>query len=251
MLNLRSTKEGIVYKFTHRVSRKTYIGQTVKTLNRRVKKHFTANTYFGNALRKYGLLAFEISIVARSTDRKELNLLEAEWIKRCNSVWPNGYNMTHGGDHPLRSKLTRRRMSAAVRKFFRDHPEAKERLKGNRFGVGIKHPELEQFYSNPEHQRKAAAASARAYRLNPRPVPQGFLNSSRMLGKTHSSESIALQSSVKKKWWSARLTPHFDRICEICKGKFDINPNNKRSIKRVVCSRSCSSTYNNYARAYR
>lgn len=145
---------GVVYKFRHRESDKIYIGQTTKPFHRRVRGHFSADSYFGNALRKYGLLSFEITILACSDSRRELNRLEALYVLENNSLHPNGYNLTSGGDCAKPSKLTLlhlrnswKNISSEEREkrlkgFIWDDERRKLtsiRLLGNKYSLGKKH----------------------------------------------------------------------------------------------------------------
>ena len=56
---------GIIYKIENKINHKIYIGQTRFTLERRIKEHFKTykNLHIDNALRKYGLDNFDISIL--------------------------------------------------------------------------------------------------------------------------------------------------------------------------------------------
>lgn len=90
---------GFIYKIEHRESGKIYIGKTARTLEERMKEHRWSNElYIDRAIRKYGINAFEVSVVEECADSNELNEREIFWIAFYNCKNPNGYNMTDGGD---------------------------------------------------------------------------------------------------------------------------------------------------------
>ena len=90
---------GVIYKITNKLDGKIYIGKTARTLEERMKEHRWSNElYIDRAIRKYGINAFEVSVVEECADSNELNEREIFWIAFYNCKNPNGYNMTDGGD---------------------------------------------------------------------------------------------------------------------------------------------------------
>lgn len=93
-----------IYKFTNLVNGKKYIGQS-KCIERRYKDHINRaynndnnnNKQLYKAIRKYGLKNFNFSIIEECLI-EELNDKEIYWIKHENSLTPNGYNITTGGE---------------------------------------------------------------------------------------------------------------------------------------------------------
>ena len=55
-------------------------------------------SFIDSAIGKYGINAFEISVVEKCADNDELDYREKFWITKLNSKVPNGYNLTDGGD---------------------------------------------------------------------------------------------------------------------------------------------------------
>lgn len=96
-------KIGIIYKSTNRVNGNIYIGKTIKSLKRRKQIHKTAalknynNSYFHNAIRKYGFDNFTWEILHQSTDENYLFILEKFYIKFY-KINNKVYNMTYGGE---------------------------------------------------------------------------------------------------------------------------------------------------------
>ena len=98
---------GIIYCFTNLINNKKYIGQSIRDDNSRYHnhicaiKHETNNEYdtpLHRSIRKYGLENFEYEILVKNvSDIELLNNLEIYYIKKFNSLIPNGYNIESGG----------------------------------------------------------------------------------------------------------------------------------------------------------
>lgn len=97
-----SNRIGYIYKYTNLINGKIYIGKTYR-LNKRMCEHKYRkdNTYFHNALKKYGFENFKYEVIAQTDNDKTLNFLEIYYIRKFNSFGENGYNLTHGGEGTL------------------------------------------------------------------------------------------------------------------------------------------------------
>lgn len=92
---------GFIYKYVS-PSNKNYIGQTINSLKDRAKDIISGSGYkkcsaFWKAIKKYGWQHFQVEIL----EEVPINLLndkEIEYIKKYNSLVPNGYNLTYGGE---------------------------------------------------------------------------------------------------------------------------------------------------------
>lgn len=110
----------IIYRATNKINGKSYIGQTIRSLGKRKSAHISAaltvgeDSYFYNALRKYGPDNFKWSIVNECNTLKELNRLETYYIKEYDTFY-NGYNLNYGGDNRQISEETKRKISEANR----------------------------------------------------------------------------------------------------------------------------------------
>lgn len=106
----------IIYKAQNKNDGKIYIGQTIRNLSRRISIHLCQKTYFANALRKYGVETFDFSVVDKAISRDDLNKKEIYWIGFFDSKFPNGYNLTDGGDSGfVVSDEVRARLSKALK----------------------------------------------------------------------------------------------------------------------------------------
>jgi hypothetical protein len=96
---------GIIYLITHRDSGKKYVGLTIQTLDRRWRYHIKqalAGYIKGAeslhaAIREFGPYSFEIRAIDRGTTKQDLERKERDWIKRFNTLVPNGFNISRGG----------------------------------------------------------------------------------------------------------------------------------------------------------
>lgn len=107
-----------IYKWTHKETGKSYIGQSIQDPNRRRLEHIAHSrhsdkTYhFHNAIRKYGEDAFDWEVIAYATSIKQLNELEEFYINKYDSI-KNGYNLREGGSNKVHSDESKKRMSEA------------------------------------------------------------------------------------------------------------------------------------------
>ncbi len=92
----------IIYKIKNIENGKIYIGETTKTLNKRLSEHrkrikagYKLPLY--DDVRKYGFDSFVVEQIDTAKTQNELYAKEKKWIKHYSSIVPNGYNLTDGG----------------------------------------------------------------------------------------------------------------------------------------------------------
>jgi len=90
---------GCIYRLTCMITSMVYIGKSVEFLNR-MNNHKTAkdNYYIHRAIRKYGWENFKVEIIIDDVPEEDLNNLEISYIDAENTMRPNGYNLTKGGE---------------------------------------------------------------------------------------------------------------------------------------------------------
>lgn len=89
----------IIYLITNTVNGKQYVGQTIRTLNDRLKEHRrNTNSLIGRAFKKYGKGSFEVEILHQTDDYEKLQELEMLEISTRNTITPDGYNLALGGE---------------------------------------------------------------------------------------------------------------------------------------------------------
>jgi len=85
-----------------------------------MRQHIEAESVVGRAMRKYD--NWQISILHTVKTKTQANLIEIEEIRNYNSVSPNGYNLTHGGEGGICSKETKVKISTSMK----GHSRSKE-----------------------------------------------------------------------------------------------------------------------------
>ncbi len=93
---------GYIYKITNKVNNKIYIGQTIKTVEKRFQQHKNNSNkpYFSQivlykAFNKYGIENFQCEMI-EEVSNENLDEREKYWIDYYDSYF-NGYNATLGG----------------------------------------------------------------------------------------------------------------------------------------------------------
>lgn len=92
-----------IYKITNTITNKSYIGKTSIGYLKRFNKHKLnaekgINRRLYDSMRLHGVDNFIVTLEYTATTIEELNLKEIELIHKFNTLMPNGYNMTLGGD---------------------------------------------------------------------------------------------------------------------------------------------------------
>ena len=95
-------KTGCIYIHTNIISGKSYIGLTTTGIKKRWNAHIAhaskgTQTYFYNAIRKYGKDTWVSAILEDYIKQSDLNNREVYWIAKYNT-YGKGYNSTPGGD---------------------------------------------------------------------------------------------------------------------------------------------------------
>jgi group I intron endonuclease len=140
---------GIIYEIINTINNKSYIGQTRRSLNERINNHKNEkvkNTPLYNAIRKYGWENFDIQIID-NCEISKLNDNEIYWIVEKNTLYPNGYNLTSGGNQYGHNEYTKNKISN-LRKGIKFSDAHKENIRKSRLGTTI-----------PESQRKKMSKS--------------------------------------------------------------------------------------------
>lgn len=89
---------GIIYCYTS-PSGKKYVGQTSQSVKGRAWKngeHYKECTAFWRAIQKHGWNSFSCEVLEETNDSSLLNELEIHYIKKLNTLAPNGYNIKLG-----------------------------------------------------------------------------------------------------------------------------------------------------------
>jgi hypothetical protein len=117
---------GKIYMITHKASGKMYIGKTRHTVCERLLRHTRQDTspYIHRALRKHGREAFSVRVIDTALTNAELSRKEIGYIEFYRCRYPNGYNLTAGGDGvPFLSKASKAKLSRSLKQNYIEHPE--------------------------------------------------------------------------------------------------------------------------------
>ena len=97
-MEILEERKYVIYKHTS-PNKKSYIGLT-KDYNNRCSNHRKSNycRLFHRAINKYGWDNFTHEILEENLTLEEANTKEKYYVKYYNSLTPNGYNLTTGGD---------------------------------------------------------------------------------------------------------------------------------------------------------
>jgi len=91
----------LVYKITNLINGKMYVGQTTRPLNERWASHgsraFKQGMAINYAIEEFGRSSFKIEPLEKCGSVEELWQAEQDWIKRLDTLTPNGYNIQRGG----------------------------------------------------------------------------------------------------------------------------------------------------------
>lgn len=89
---------GYIYKITNLFNNKIYIGKHKYDKPELDESYITSGLLINKAINKYGFENFSRELVVICDSIFELNEQEKYYIKFFNSLYPNGYNLTSGGD---------------------------------------------------------------------------------------------------------------------------------------------------------
>ncbi len=92
-----------IYLITNLINNKKYVGQTIKSIELRWKRHCWSCTLKANrlaisgAIKKYNKENFKIEQIDYANSLEEANKKEVYWANFYNCFCPNGYNLKAGG----------------------------------------------------------------------------------------------------------------------------------------------------------
>ena len=151
----------IVYLVTNKLNGKQYVGQTVRPLAQRWRRHGWVSTQrcahpLALAIQKYGKSSFLVEELEECGSQGQLDERETYWAKALNTFSPNGYNLRTGKGRGVAAPEVGQRISAANkgRKFSEKH---RRRLRDAHLGV---HLSSERVYGMRKRMRGIAPSEA-------------------------------------------------------------------------------------------
>lgn len=118
-------------------SGKRYVGITCMNPKKRWKngKGYELCTAFNRAIKKYGWDQIKHEIVLTGLSKEEACMEEQRLIRRYKTDDRDfGYNLTSGGEHYEPNQEWRERLSASNKKYYAEHPEARQRISESQKG---------------------------------------------------------------------------------------------------------------------
>ena len=120
-------------------SGKAYIGRAVclySRLNKYKNGHNNKQPLIYKSILKYGFDKFKVDILIEFDNSIEnlndiLNKYESEFIAKYNTISPNGYNMTSGGDCTKLLQETKNKLSIASKNWYNSLSEENKLIKNN------------------------------------------------------------------------------------------------------------------------
>ena len=130
----------VVYAHINKANGKIYIGQTsVRPETRwRAGQGYVNNSYFYNAIQKYGWDEFEHKIIAKNLTQNEANIMEEELIKKYQSTDRNkGYNIMFGGDNHSLNDETKKKLSIITKERMSNYTAEELKAIGSKISVAL------------------------------------------------------------------------------------------------------------------
>ena len=160
-------REGQIYLIQNNITNKCYVGQTVTHRYSRGKlysfgyktrfiEHCTKKNqtcYLEKSIKKYGTSNFTVKLLL-TCKLNELNYYEIKYIKDLDTLYPNGYNATSGGDSYNPSEIIKNKISDSVKKYYNNSKRKKyhSKIHINKFKDipknNIENIEISQIYEN-------------------------------------------------------------------------------------------------------
>ncbi len=103
---------GVVYLIIDGTNDREYVGQTTRSVEQRFSEHQKSEFLIGKVIRAHGAENFTTATVKECASKEELDFWEKYLIKSRDTLVPNGYNLTDGGEGGIPCDETRAKLSA-------------------------------------------------------------------------------------------------------------------------------------------
>jgi group I intron endonuclease len=234
---------GYIYLITNIVNGMKYVGQTQqKDIETRWKCHrslqsHTIGRYLINAYKKYEIDKFKYQIICICFD-DDCNKYEIEYIKKYNTIAPNGYNLTPGGHsgitHPdsiekmresLKKSWTEERKRLVTEKFSGENApnygkkisdEQKEKLRktSKQYWENMSKEEYERICKERKERFKGETPSQKAIDA----LLKGSQSNKKRIGK-YDNNGVCLESYNSISDASKQTGINLSTISKVCLGK--------------------------------
>jgi len=206
----------LIYLIENLIDHKIYIGQTVRTLKKRMydhkssaKKKILTNLYLYRATNKYGWDNFKVMVLdGFIKTQEELDKLECWWIKIFQSINPDiGYNLSNGGNGPGKcTNETKKKISNATKgaknPFFGKKHTKESLIKIKEASTGENHPNFGKHLSEETRNKIGIANSNFNFEKEKElEIFQEYLagnTSQRKLAKKYMCEKTTIRNIINK-----------------------------------------------------
>lgn len=193
---------GFIYKISNNFDNNIYIGLTTKekAIQRMYQHRYLArnlspndNSYLHKAMNAHGVENFSFEVI-EEVENNKLPEREQYWIAYYNSIAPNGYNLTAGGEGTVgfarpQSEEERVRKGQSVKDYYQKHPEAREKASITHKEYLADHPEKIEDFKNRMAQYRLEHPDYNCGENNP------------FYGKHHTQETLAkIKESSKHRY---------------------------------------------------
>lgn len=210
-----------VYIIENKLTEKSYIGYT-KDPTRRESYHFRGKSNcpaLQAAIKKYGSENFEFVFLERCSSEIEAKEKEIYWIAQLNTISPNGYNLTLGGDGLVATDEVRKKLSESLkgntcskgRVLSEEHKrrigEAQRGPKHYNYGKKLSQAHKAKLCASSPHRKlteehKQILRDANLGKQMPEEVKQK-IRAAKIGGKLSVKHKEKISNSIKR-WWSER-----------------------------------------------
>ena len=147
-----------IYRIKNKITKKSYIGESKKkdvkwrwSEHKKTIENNKGCPALRDAVKKYGIEIFEFSVIIICFDDERFKY-EKEYIKKYNSVVPNGYNITGGGEGGgFQGKKHTEQVKADIRnqskQKYIDNPELRKQI-SERNKIMMSNPEVREKIKN-------------------------------------------------------------------------------------------------------
>lgn len=189
---------GYIYLLTNKINNKQYVGQTIcEDINKRwnqykkIDKKCIGRCLY-NAFIKHGINNFKFQIICICFD-KDCNTYEKEYIKKYNTLSPNGYNLKEGGNnskhHPETIELIRASLKGRITCPMTDAI----RLKLSESLRGDKNPNFGKKMSDEQKKKISYTMTNTLYELSEKQLKAlntGHLENKKKVGKYDNNNNL-------------------------------------------------------------
>ena len=199
-----------IYKTTNILNGKSYIGMH-KVNKQKIDEHyFGSGKYLNNAIKKYGLENFVCEIIEFNNSDLENREREKYWIEKLETLYPNGYNLSPGGEgRGYWDKETNKFVSINTWKSYTPE-EREERI--TKIKEGLNKPEVRKVISEKSKEWHKNMSDEERQKLS-KSISDGWTDEARESHRKSMSEynkSISMSEKLKKKYGEVEGQKRFE-----------------------------------------